>query len=932
MGLPWRSTFLWGWAVWITAVGGGQLAAKVSEAELAAAEYSGVSLPQERIDIRGMRQAQQRLARGEYAQAIRFLQGILAREEDSFLPADVSSQLRGLKERSWNLLAELPPAGREAYEATFGPVARRLLRQAVTSGDVDALRALVVQYFHTRAGIEAAVLLARQEADLGRHLAASLLYEKLLAAVPASTRFEPQLSFQAALSCLAVGNRQRAGQLLQNLRQRGPQRMQVAGREVSWELSQPDWLQQLVTIAGQPLPSASGVAQQWVTPGGNPQRAAQPQGGLPHLRQDWQVRLLLHPALEDAHRQVLANRRQEEQVAIPAAAPLAVGNQLITRSAHKLLAIDFITGKRIWQVQAQKVPAVELLLEGGHDELEEDSQDPTHGFSQRVWEDYLYNTISSDGERVFAIRDLQMPGAERREPWQAAVLRNATPKNSGAGTNRLCAYDLATQGKLVWEVDGAVGPGSWEGAFFLGAPLAVGQSLYGLVEVYGEKAVYLVALDRHTGALRWRQQLAHLELGILEDTSRRLQAIMPSYDAGILVCPTGAGVVVGIDLAKRALAWAYRYPTRSRQAMLSLQQRNLRAGIPWNQNQWLDGVVTLAQGHVLLTPPESHELHCLDLASGKLLWKQPRGSGLQLAGVAEDHVLVLEESGVRAVNLHDGQPCWSPAALSFPAQTYPTGRGFISDGTYYLPLSNAEIVALDIRQGKITDRAVSRAGDVLGNLICHQGTVISQTGQCLERYGQVEILRQQAEETLAKHPRDPRALRTLGEIDFQQGNLDRALQRLSQAYDLQPQDLLTRDVLRACLLEALSEDFATYREHLPLLADVQGPSDHEQLTLLRLQVQGLIAQGDVLQAFGVCQQMAQRLPVSSASLELDRQHQVTWPRWIAARVAELWARANAGQRAQLARRLESQLQQFAAPEPLTFSRSMVAWKFAHRWP
>ena len=39
-----------------------------------------------------------------------------------------------------------------------------------------------------------------------------------------------------------------------------------------------------------------------------------------------------------------------------------------------------------------------------------------------------------------------------------------------ATTNQLAAYDLATQGKLAWELDGGRTAGTLAGAFFLGPP------------------------------------------------------------------------------------------------------------------------------------------------------------------------------------------------------------------------------------------------------------------------------------------------------------------------------------------------------------------------------------------------------------------------------------------------------------------------------
>ena len=38
--------------------------------------------------------------------------------------------------------------------------------------------------------------------------------------------------------------------------------------------------------------------------------------------------------------------------------------------------------------------------------------------------------------------------------------------------------------------------------------------------------------------------------------------------------------------------------------------------------RWLDGTATIANGRVLITSAETDSLHCLNLADGKLLWRQ----------------------------------------------------------------------------------------------------------------------------------------------------------------------------------------------------------------------------------------------------------------------------------------------------------------------
>ena len=131
--------------------------------------------------------------------------------------------------------------------------------------------------------------------------------------------------------------------------------------------------------------------------------------------------------------------------------------------------------------------------------------------------------------------------------------------------NLLVALDLAKQGYQLWAVGGTTGDNpALAGAFFLGAPLPVGDQLYALAEFTGE--IRLVCLDARTGGLEWKQPLANLEESANHATTltRRLAGASPSLADGILVCPTSAGAVVAVDLATRTLRWGYQYsPQRS---------------------------------------------------------------------------------------------------------------------------------------------------------------------------------------------------------------------------------------------------------------------------------------------------------------------------------------------------------------------------------
>ena len=872
-------------------------------------QHRGIYLPSERLDTRGVQRAQTLIAQGEFSQAIRFLDEILQREEDSFV-SGADDEFYGLKETARQMLKALPSPGRRIYESTFGPVARRLLQQATASGDLVQLRSIAHRYFYTPAGHEAALLFAQNEADQGHHLTAALTYQQLLETPEAAARFQPQLSVLAATSWLAADYPARAAEVLESLHLQGYRDIQLSGADFPVLASENGLVDWLLETVGSPVLKDLAAENQWLTMRGNASRNGHTEGGLPHLRVRWQVRLLEHHILEKVHEQMAGVIGRQKKSRLPAATPLAVGDYVITRSAHGLIAIDFDTGKRIWQAQPQRDSMLENLLEV-HDRPKENDNgiEPAQSFARMIWEDYLYNTISSDGRRVYVIRDLAPPKPQRMR--HLPFIQQPSNVASDNETNRLCAYDLPTQGKLVWEIDGAARKDALGGVFFLGAPVTVGQSLYCLAEIKSETAIYLIVLDRNTGELSWRQQLADLETGVAHDMSRRLQAAMPSYGSGTLVCPTGAGVVVGVDLAKQALAWAYRYDS----APSPILSRRIGGNFDRKPSQqWVHSAPVIADGKVLLTPPESDHLHCLDLLTGKLLWKQPRGAALYLAGVEDGLVLLVGNRNVSAINLEDGKQAWAKAVLEFPDGSTPTGSGFFSKGKYFLPLSNAQVIAVDVATGRMAAKAGSRDGQLLGNLICYRGAVISQTGRHLDCFEQVDVLRAKSEQRRAEDPTDFEALRTLGEIAYNDGQMGQAVQLLSEAYASKPDDLRTREVLSEALVAALDEQFANYQDRLPLLGEIQQQTMEAQLTLMRLQAKGLQGLSQPNEAFDVClsaydvisdQDNAASGPTV---LSIGNDHQLTAERWLAAQASSAWASATPDQRDRIVEQLLPRLE------------------------
>jgi outer membrane protein assembly factor BamB len=851
---------------------------------------SGVYLPTDRTLSRAVSRARERLSAQEYQEALGFLHGILSREEDSFIESGANDRgQRGLKATARRMIGELPPAGLDAYELLQGPAARRQLEAALKDGNRDAIAKVVRQFFHTSAGYEATFVLAQLEADQGHRSAAAQLFQDLIDSPRAAAMFEPQLSVAAAVNQLAAGRAGEAGATMRSLIERKPAaEVSFFGKKATLPASA-DALAWLTKFVGSPQ-GTSAVAGNWVTLRGDASRNVTSPGGKPHLRPRWEARVVNEPAIESYLIGRSNDFLQRNVVAIPAAKPIAVGDVVVMRTPNNIVAVDWQTGKRVWETRDEQD------LDPDEDSAEanpgvDGDQVATEGkpLEERTWDDQLASGITSDGARVFVIRGLGVARQEDVFPWQFNPGLGRGGVEQVASTNELAAYDLATQGKLTWQLDGARATGPLAGAFFLGPPLAIDNTLFVMAEI--RQALYLLALEPATGQLQWQQQLIGLEQGIMVDPARRRIGAMPSYAGGILVCPTGASAVVAIDVVKREFAWVYRYPREAQAAADARQlwqQQQLQGQLVRSNDQWVDGTAVISENRVLITPPESADVHCLDLQTGKQEWKRRKGEALFVGGVQNGVVLLVGSQAVQGVRLSDGAPAWKQESSPLPTGALPSGQGYMSDGQYFLPLTSGQIVQVDMTTGKVAGGEASPASISLGNLVCYRGSVISQSPLVLDKFEQLQILQSRTEAALAQNASDPAALRELAEIKGASGEAEEAVKLLKRAYELAPDDGLIQEMLVEHLLRQLSSDYAAYRADVPLVSKLARGRE-QQIELMRINAQGLAAMDDRLAAWDAYLRLADYTAEEPAYLRMGDHYVVRSDRWIGADLGSIWS-------------------------------------------
>ncbi|HWA98463.1 MAG TPA: PQQ-binding-like beta-propeller repeat protein [Pirellulales bacterium] len=629
------------------------------------------------------------------------------------------------------------------------------------------------------------------------------------------------------------------------------------------------------------------------------------------------------PEIERLTAQLRQTYIDQGLAALPSVYPLAVNDFIFTRSVAGLVAIDFKTGKRVWNGPIDD--ATRALLDSASVEPASNAPRLAAWLDNRLWDDNIYGSLSSDGRSIFCVEDLasDLSGESMRTTVGPHGRILIEPANRPQ--NRLASYSIATEGKLEWDLAVAANDPRPElaGAFFLGPPLPLAGRLYVLAETKGE--IRLIALrpksDADTGAtgveVEWSQQLAMVERTISEDDVRRLAGATPSFADGVLVCPTSAGAVIAVDLATRSLLWGYRYQRgeepQIRGRMAAMQ---MSSGNGTENEHWCDATVTIADDRVLVTPVESPapttngvmpgpEIHCLNLLDGSRLWTQPREDGLYIGSIEHGKVTIVGSGHLRQHRLSDGKLEWTTV---LPAGSMPSGRGFFTSDRYFLPLTSAEVAAIDLRDGHVSARAKSRSGQIPGNLICYHGSVVSQGADCLESFYQLDELRQYVEQTLATNAANPQAQALKAELALNEGRLDEALGLLRQSFQSSP-DPRTRQLLIDALLQGLHDDFARYRSSVPELDRlIEHPA--QRLPYLRELAIGLQATGETLAAFNAYLKLAD-LPTGSDELERigpDATLLVRRDRWIQAHLRSLHASATSEVRraidAALQRRLD----------------------------
>lgn len=800
------------------------------------------------------------------------------------------------------MIGQMDTSGWDAYQLRFGPIAARLLEQAAPTRDWEAVEKVRRCYLHTLAGYQATALLAQREIYRGHSLAASLLLDDVVQVPRAVNHLGPEIVLMhavarhdAARPLLEIEQTPVAGLFFDKRLTVRANRDDDAfsGDDGSTAESNADpsltfasmddlklWLAGRSKTDNTYQPSMPTDHPMF---GSSADRNGNSAGQMPLSNLRWALPTTASHLQEKMVREYTNELATSGNLPPPSWTPLRIGDQLLMRTTERLVGVDYKTGKRVWtypwQSGLETVEDEEVLFNELSPDQETDSR-----ISGRIFNDLPYGQISSDGERAFMLTDLS---DLKLVTFSQMMIRGT--RSADGRSNTLVALEMKTEGKLLWRIGQNGDPASpLANAFFLGPPLPLDGRLYVMAELSGD--LLLCCLDPANGREIWRQHLVAIESGGIDtDAIRRVSGAMPTHHAGMLICPTGAGACVAIDLIDRMLVWGAVYNRSHDMTRVTNRRRGLEPSKL--MNRWDNGIAIGSGTKVLVTPPETDRLFGFHLLSGKPLFQYKNRVKMRyLAGIRGDKFILVGADQLRAYDLNSGSLVWSSPQDFLSAGQHIAGRGIFGDGDYIVPTTTGELVRVSTETGEVLQRRSTRYP--LGNLVAIDGDIIVQGSTQLSVAFGEKTLEPMVNRRLAENPDDFDAMVRMSELLIQKGKRREALDLLKRAREMQADNDEVHLLSVSAMLGMLRDDPDTGEEYIEdLIKLIDRPS--QQMELLSLRLRGATQNKDwvtaIEHAMDLSNLLAKESPMDSVVQEIISSP-TRWCKlecWLATRVAEI---------------------------------------------
>ncbi len=868
------------------------------------------------------------------------MQAVIEHQADYFLH---SSKYRSTRHFLRRWVEQQPEEVLNAYEVQYGPAASNLLKQFQKTGNRQALLQIVQKYLHTKAGTSAAYRLACLEFDEGRFLAAAVNFERLSDLSHTPSDIEPWIAIKSAYCWMKLGQPKKAERIIQQYEQRNPDKpIPIAGQPKTILQIVESFSRQISNRSDRLSPANTDTSSNrfdWPMFRRSARRDKLNSQFSPLPAVKWKTDLTNHLLPEDLPQKnligemlvkIFTELESDKYTTLPAWNPIIIDRHIIASGFGTVAAFSLDDGRLLWKSSThdhvlEYLQSEELLTKltirgaGGLGNYEQ-------YLIQQIAADLTTGTVSSDGKRVFAIRECGIVNGSSRGILQAVDSLSIVPNQA----NRLCAFDL-NSGRILWEVGGLFGGQSQEysGHFFLGPPVIVNSNAYLLSESGGQ--VLLSQIDTNTGQALWMQPLALPEAEILLDGPRRLAGSSPVFLDPFLICATNAGTVIAIDLEAKELRWIYSYkqngnqqsefsPFNARQARSAHSLRPVSLSNMVYGSRWQDFVPVVAGNRLLLTPVDSDDLFCLDLLTGKLLWSEIRRDGLYIDVVNQEDVLIIGKRTLRSLNIKTGISNWPRSVSIAPA----SGRGVLRGSIYQLPTLNDGLHSYDTQTGTLL--ATTETSTFLpGNLIVTDDQLITIRNGQLIALQPLHRVREDIKQKLQSNPQNAATLSQLGQLELHLGNIQNGLSLLQKSYRIERLPETARQITKTILN---ADQIVLSDKEITELSELMVSAEHSTEIVLRY-VQALQQHHKSLEALFVLRTLLETPARSKLMIPVSGEQRVRVDSVIKGTVKDIFASADEEQIQNLNREIlqwfssSTDTSQFLTLQPFCANRTLT---------
>ena len=810
------------------------------------------ALDRRRSVDQGLDRIRRDLLQDQYHDALALLQAILDEDSDVFVPGDSGLPL-GARSAALSALLTAPPEARRLYSTLYDGQAAQLLADKSTS-ELARLESVVRRFFCTPTGGQACLRLAESATDRGDWTRAAHFW-RLLQADRVHRKLLTGGAQKRAEMCFHLTGEPNTGGIVSTPRvMLRPPRAAVAGP----------------AACSMPAPTAT------------PPVAIHPVWRIPVVG-----------GATKAFQEFLSNWENAQMSrAQPIATgnhPLVVGSQLVFRDLEGVRSIDPVTQAVRWHYTAESG----LQKLGNGDSA--DGVDPA--LVTKLWTtNQLQGLLSSDGARVFTIDQLEWR-------WNGSTPSGAEIDLIAAArqVNTLLAIEAhgLTAGSVRWV---AGGPDHTQatlaGHFFLGPPVPHEGRLYVMAEHKHE--ILLACLDGDNGRVHWTQTLCLVQVPIAHDLQRYHLAAVPVIASGLVICPTQGGVLVAVEAVTGSLRWACAHDDTEQLERLATWP--LASRKRYEHPAVVNGPIVSSERIVFL-PPQADQLFCVDLKTGKPLWKSPREdneSSMEYVGATiGDIVIVVGRRGCRGLSLADGHELWSR-----PLGSSPSGRGVRIGERYVVPLSDSRLVCLDAASGRPCGLTRPNSEIRPGNLLVCGDLVISQGTTHLTALRQAGAWLRKMETTLDAQPVAP-VLQA--ELKLALNDMPAAKTQLREIANASSAETPTaRALLRAVLFaEFWADPNVAERSLAELEAISDAPEDRARLLVRKAQWQ--FAHGEIREPLESLAQVMDLELAEPLAVEENQGRELAPEAWARGHLAAMHRETDPGVRRQIANFVVAQL-------------------------